>query len=82
MLLTQAEKTAYYNHFIAQIPLMPSGQYSISDFFNSSLVSEPVPSVPRIAKAFFHDVKAGKYPTVSLLGPTSACGYRIDNSSI
>ena len=42
MLLTQLENAVYEEHFLKQIPLMNDGFYTVSDFFSSPLVSEPV----------------------------------------
>ncbi len=79
MLLTQLENAVYEEHFLKQIPLMNEGFYTVSEFFSSPLVSEPVASIPRVARVFYSEVKAGHFATVSLVGPTSSCGYRITN---
>lgn len=69
MNLTAEENLSYQRNFVNKIPKMASGIYNIKHFFGTE------PSVPRIARKFYTDVKNGIYSNVKLVGSKSEDGY-------
>ena len=71
MNLTAEENLSYQKNFVNKIPRMVPGIYNIKHFFGTE------PSVPRIARKFYSDVKKGIYPNIKLVGTTSGEGYLV-----
>ena len=69
--LTTDEMQAYNMIINHVIPGLMPGNYKARDFFGND------PTVPRIVRRIYEEVKAGNIARVALIGSKSREGYRI-----
>ena len=69
--LNSVEKREYFAYVEEVIPNLDQGIYYFANFFTGRSAS------PRLARYLFEQVCLNKYPHMTLVGTTSAEGYRI-----
>lgn len=72
MVTLTTDEMKVYNTIVNHIiPRLVSGNYMARDFFGND------PTVPRIVRRIYEEVKAGNIARVALIGSKSREGYRI-----